>query len=113
MQPLNSWLIAPKISILEGEDVNFSFRLRTLFNNGDALKLWVTNNYSGDITTSTWQQLELNLPRLTSNYVTFTKTISCVKGDVYMAFEYKGYDSVVTSTYDIDDVKVYKSNVIE
>lgn len=108
LQPLNAWLILPEFEILEGENINFSCRLRTLFNNGDALKLWVTNEYTGDPTSTNWQQFQIDLPNITSNYITVDQNIACLTGTIRIAFEYKGYDSVLTSTYDIDDIIITK-----
>lgn len=107
LQPLNVWLITPEIDISESTDTYLEFRVRTLFNNGDALKIWVTNAFTGDPLTSNWELLDIDLPNTSSNYVTIQQDISCLSGNIRVAFEYKGYDSILTSTYDIDDIVFY------
>lgn len=104
LQPLHVWLITPEVTFDETSNPYLQFRIRTLYNNGDALKIWVTSNFSGDIQTTDWKLFDIDLPNSSSNYVTVKKDISCLTGSIRIGFEYKGYDSVLTSTYDIDDI---------
>lgn len=117
LQPLEAWLITPELSIPDNEnhEVFFNFRLRTLYNNGDGLKVYVSENFTTDIITATWQEFALELPRNSSNFQTFSKQISCLKGkQVHFAFQYKGYDPFITSRYDLDFVELLEiSNVNE
>ena len=107
LQPLNSWLITPEVDTSNTNNAFVQFRLRTLFNNGNALKVWVTDNFNENIENTNWHLLDISLPRTTSNYVTIQHDISCLSGNIRLAFEYTGYDSIITSTYQIDDVTFY------
>ena len=107
LQPLNAWLVTPEIDITNTTNNFIQFRVRTLFNNGNALKVWITDNFNENIENTNWELLEVDLPRNTSNYVTIQHDISCLTGNVRLAFEYTGYDSIITSTYQIDDVIFY------
>lgn len=104
LQPLHAWLITPEINLSGVTKASLQFRVRTLYNNGDALKIWITDAFSGDIKTTDWKLFDIDLPNSSSNYVTVQKDISCLTGNIRIGFEYKGYDSVLTSTYDIDDI---------
>ena len=106
LQPLHVWLITPEIDISETTNAILEFRIRTLFNNGDAIKIWVTNTFTGDPTNTSWKLLNIDLPNTSSNYITVQQDISCLSGNIRVAFEYKGYDSILTSTYDIDDIVI-------
>ena len=104
LQPLHVWLVTPEVNIGNTNGAYVQFRVRTLFNNGDALKVWITDAFSENITVTDWKLLNVDLPNSTSNYITIKNGISCLSGNIRIGFEYKGYDSILTSTYDIDDV---------
>lgn len=107
LRPLEAWLITPEINTEEVTGLYLEFRVRTRFNNGKTLKIWLTDAYSGDPLTTDWKLLEVDIPITSSNYVTIQKNISCLSGKVRVAFQYKGYDPSATSTYEIDDVVFY------
>ena len=112
LQPLHVWLVTPDVNIDNTKSAYVQFKIRTLYNNGDALKVWVTDNFTDDITLADWKLLDVDLPNNSSNYVTIQKDISCLSGNIRIGFEYKGYDSILTSTYDIDDI-IIGAEVIE
>jgi len=112
LQPLNAWLITPEVNINETTGAFIQFRLRTVFNNGNALKVWITNDYQDSFETVNWLLLDIDFPTSSSNYITVKQDISCLTGNIRLAFEYTGYDSVITSTYHIDDIIIYKENDI-
>lgn len=106
LRPLEAWLITPEINLDGVDEAVMRVRVRTRFNNGQALKIWISNSYSGNPLTTHWIQLDLDLPVATSNFKTLEQKISCIGGSVRIAFQYKGFDPVVTSTYEIDDLEV-------
>ena len=107
LQPLHVWLVTPEVNTDTALNTYLQFRVRTLFNNGDALKVWITNNFSEHIETTEWELLNIDFPNISSNYITVKKDISCLSGNIRIGFEYKGFDSIITSTYDIDNIFIY------
>ena len=107
LRPLEAWLITPEIDLGKSGNPVFSVRIRTRFNNGTALKVWITNSFTSNPLTASWEELPLEIPVYSSNFITLKQNLSCINGPVRIAFQYKGFDPVVTSTYDIDDVFVY------
>ncbi len=109
LRPLEAWLITPEIDLTNIESATMSVRVRTRFNNGKTLKIWITNSYSGDPLTTNWMLLPVDIPVESSNFRTLQQNISCAVGKVRIAFQYKGFDPVITSTYEIDDLKIYST----
>ncbi len=106
LQPLEAWLITPEISLENVVDAYLKFRVRTRFNTGKALDLWVTENFTGDVTTTQWHLLSVDFPIDSANFKTIIKNLSCFSNKkIRIAFQYKGYDTILTSTYEIDDVQ--------
>jgi len=60
------------------------------------------------IDTATWQLVDATLAE--NNQTSFTASgsvnLSCLEGNVRVAFRYLGGDGGVTSTFQIDDVKI-------
>ncbi len=107
LRPLEAWLITPEVDLTTIEDAFFQCRIRTQFNNGKILNIWITTNFTGDPKTTSWQLLPLNIPTLSSNYKLLKQNISCFSEKVRIGFQYKGFDPLATSTYQIDDVQFY------
>ena len=105
LKPLEAWLITPEIDLEKVEKAYLKFRVRTRFNTGKALYIWVTDLYSGDPLTTDWKLLPVEIPVESSNFKTIEYPISCLTGKIRLAFQYKGYDPIVTSTYEIDDIQ--------
>lgn len=109
LRPLEAWLITPEIDVSKLNNPVFSVRVRTRFNNGNALKIWVTNSFTNDPLTTKWEELPLKIPVSSSNFSTLNQSLSCLQGVVRIAFQYRGFDPVITSTYEIDDIFVYEN----
>lgn len=111
--PLEIWLITPAINLDTTTNESISFKTKTGYNNGPALSVWISNNFDGNtITTATWQRLGGEIANGPTNSYQYDSTasgsinISCLTGDVYVAFKYLGRDSGITTTFQIDDIKV-------
>ncbi len=110
--PLEAWLISPAINLDSSTDEALTFETKTGYNNGAALSVYVSTDYAGDIATATWMLVDGAIadgPR--SGYQSnFTQSgsvnISCLSGDVYVAFRYLGGDGDVTTTFQIDNIKI-------
>ena len=67
------------------------------------------SNFTGDVATTEWTQLDVEIPVGNGSFGDFIKlntNISCLNGDVNVAFKYYGYDSAANTRYHIDDVKI-------
>ena len=76
---------------------------------GQVLTILITENFTGDVATTEWTQLDVDIPVGGGGFGSFVllKTnISCLNGDVNVAFKYKGSAGAAETRYHIDDVKV-------
>jgi hypothetical protein len=75
---------------------------------GPALEAYITTNYTGDVTTTTWSALPINLDNsfgwgfVSSGNLSLS---SYVNQNVTIAFKYKGSSSD-GSTWELDDIIV-------
>ena len=111
--PMEVWLITPAINLDSTTDEELTFESKAGYYNGDALSIYISTDFAGDVEGATWDLIDsADLPTgPTSGYgSSFTPSgsinISCLMGDVYIAFKYSGSSSIVTSTFRIDNVKV-------
>lgn len=109
---LEIWLVTPKINLDNSTDEILTFDTKTGFNNGAALSVWVSSNFTGDPKKATW--LEINDAEIANGpkkgyQKKFTNSgsvnLSCLSGDVHIAFRYLGGGSI-TTTFQVDNVKV-------
>lgn len=107
-----SWLVTPGIDLPAGTDVNLSFRNTNGHDNGATLKLYISDNFSGNVTTATWNELSFTrAPLSPSGFSPFTGSgninLGAYKGKkVWIAWRYEGGDPGRTTSWEIDDVKV-------
>lgn len=104
-----TWLVSPSIDLANTttpelfmeSDVNYS---------GDALEVYVTTNYTGDATTTSWIQLTVPLDLDNTGWNSFVPSgavsLSAYKqSGIRVAFKYTGSSSA-GSTWEIDDIKI-------
>lgn len=118
-QPTNvSWLISNSITAVSTDQVFLNFNTKDGYNNGATLQAYLITNWTGDISTSTKTLLEATIASgTTAGYAanfTFSGNIP-LTGDLSnfrIAFKYVGgyAPTVKTTTYQIDNVRVYKTN---
>ncbi len=112
--PMEVWLITPGIDLDNSTGEELSFKTKTGYNNGKALTVFVSTDYTGnpaDINNATWLMVEADIADgpatgYMSDFVEGKADISCLDGTVYVAFRYLGGDGAITTTYQVDDVKV-------
>ncbi len=110
--PLEVWLITPPINLDGSTDEELTFKTKTGYNNGAALSVFVSTDFTGDISSATWLMVDAEIADgpAGSYETSFTDSgsidISCLNGDVYVAFKYLGGDGGITTTFQVDDVKV-------
>lgn len=109
--PINVWLVTPAISLNSNTDEALSFDIQAAFDNGKILKAFITTDYTGDPLTTTWTQIDANIPSgPSSGFGDFESSglinVSCLEGDLHVGFLYEGADPAATTRYHIDNVRV-------
>ena len=112
--PYNVWLVTPGVDLSAATSATLSFETNDGFNNGEALKTYISTDFTGDPTQATWVELtEVTYSTgNTTGYGTgFTPSgdvdLSSYIGEtVYVGFEYSGASDGITTTYQIDNVNI-------
>ena len=109
--PLEAWLITPEINLDATTDEEVTFETNTGYDNGPALTAYISSDFNGDLTTATWIQLDAVLSEGPSNgYNNFIGSgainISCLTGTFHVAFKYQGAANGISTTFQIDNVRV-------
>ena len=110
--PMEVWLVTPGIDLSTTTDEELTFETKVGYHNGDALSVFVSTDFTGDIDTATWALVDADLADSPSSGYgsTFTESgsinISCLEGNVFVAFKYLGSDGGITTTFQIENVKV-------
>ena len=111
--PLEAWLVTPAINLGNSSEEELSFDISSNFETGQALTAFITDNYTGDPTTTEWTQLDANIPiggASFGNFITSTINISCLSGNIHVAFQYLGAAGGAETRYHIDNIKVTGNN---
>jgi hypothetical protein len=107
--PLEAWLVTPAINLDGTTQEELTFEISANFETGTILEAFITENYTGDPTTTEWTLLDANIPVGGSGFGSFVGSninISCLNGDVHVAFKYLGAAGGAETRYHIDDIKV-------
>lgn len=105
------WLVTPDVDMDATTGEELSFDVQANFDNGVILTVFVSEDFTGDVTTATWTQIEATMPSGPSsgfgNFETVGPlNVSCVDGTVNYAFVYSGSDPSATTRYHIDNIEV-------
>ena len=110
--PMEVWLVTPAIDLSTTTNEELTFDTKVGYYNGDALSVYASSDFTGDVDTATWALIQADLADSPSNGYGATLTpsgsinLSCLEGEVYIAFKYLGADSGVTTTFQLENVKV-------
>ena len=109
--PLEVWLVTPEVDLDAATGEELTFETNTGYDNGKALTVYVSSDFTGDVTTATWLKVDAALSEgPSSGYNSFSSSgsinVSCLTGKLHVAFKYEGADSGVTTTFQIDNVKI-------
>ena len=107
--PLEAWLVSPAINLDSTTEEELTFEISDNFDTGEILTVFITEDYTGDPTTTEWIELDANIPTGSSGFGDFVQSainISCLSGDVHIAFKYLGAADGAETRYHIDDIKV-------
>ena len=92
------WLITPEIDLDNSTGEVLTFQTKDGFNNGEGLEVFISTNYSGNISSATWTKLDADLASGTSTGFasSFTDSgdidLSSYNGKARIAFKYSGGD---------------------
>lgn len=108
---IESWLVTPDINLDSTTDEALTFDLEVAFSNGVILSVLITDNYTGDVTTTEWTEVDVTVPNVpSSGFGGFDNvgdiSIDCLSGNVRLAFKYVGSDPTATTRYHIDNIEV-------
>lgn len=106
-----AWLVTPQIDLSTTVEEDLSLQIQTNFDNGQILTIFITDNYTGDPTTTEWTQLDLDVPSGPgSGFGSFAPVgptnISCAGENVWIGFRYISTDPDTTTRYHLDDIKI-------
>lgn len=107
--PLEAWLVTPAINLDGSTNEELTFEVSSNFETGKVLTALITENYTGDPLTTEWIELDANIPVGDGGFGDFKTSnvnISCLNGDVHVAFKYLGVAGGAETRYHIDDIKV-------
>jgi len=113
--PLEVWLVSPPISLLANNHAVLSFETNTGYDNGTALRVFVSTDYAGDPSKTQWIPIDAVLSEGPSSgyQVKFTKSgavsLSCLSGTVHIGFQYLGADGLISTTVQLDKFQVVDS----
>ncbi|HVG14861.1 MAG TPA: choice-of-anchor J domain-containing protein [Chitinophagaceae bacterium] len=111
-QANEDWLISPVINLTTTNIPLLSFYSRSAFS-GDALKLYITTNFTGNVTTTAWTELNGVFPASGSDVWTLSQNINLSafkQANVRFAFRYTSTVSAA-SRWTIDDINLINSTV--
>ncbi|MFD1062768.1 DUF5689 domain-containing protein [Winogradskyella litorisediminis] len=111
--PLEAWLVTPAINLDSTTEENLSFEISANFETGTVLSVLITDSFTGDVTTTDWAILDANVPVGSGGFGPFVESnvnISCLDGDVHVAFKYLGAAGGAETRYHIDDIVVTGQN---
>ena len=108
---INVWLVSPSINMDTTTEEELLFDVQTNFDNGNILSVLFSSNFSGDVTTATWESLDASIPNGPSGGFGDFETvgpinISCLDGTINVAFLYEGSDPNATTRYHVDNFNV-------
>ena len=106
------WLLTPEIDLDNSTGEVLTFQTKDGYNNGEGLEVLISTNYSGSLASATWTTLDADLASGTSSgYASaFTESgpidLSSYSGKIRIAFKYTGGDPSLTTTFQVDEVKI-------
>ena len=109
---MSVWLITPEINLDGSSNEILTFQSKDAYNNGDGLEVLISSNYSNNLSSATWTKLDADLANGTSmGYASsFTDSgeidLNSFSGNIRIAFKYSGGDPTLTTTYQVDEIKI-------
>ena len=106
------WLVTPEIDLEGSTNEILTFQTKDAYNNGSGLEVLISSNFSGNLASANWTKLDATLASGSSTGFasSFTDSgdidLSSYSGKVRIAFKYSGGDPSLTTTYQVDEIKI-------
>lgn len=110
------WLVSPVVNVDAANAKRLVFKVaqhHVVDNTNNYLKVYISTDFSGDVTTATWVEKAINLPPVGSNnnydfYNSGIVDLSEFSGNIHIGFKAVGNtQSTNAGAYQIDDIKVF------
>ncbi len=108
---IDVWLVTPSINMDNTSEEELLFDIQSSYDNGTVLSVLISIDFTGDVTTATWEFLDAAIPVGPSGgFGDFEPVgpinISCLDGTINIAFLYEGSDPNDTTRYHIDNIQI-------
>lgn len=105
------WLISPAINLNKTSTLTFEQAFgpynKSMDNANKLYTVWVSNNYSGDVTAATWTQVTINYPAESGwAFSNAQAALPAMGTQAHVAFKYKNADGDETLTWEIKNVVI-------
>ena len=110
--PMEVWLITPETDLQNTTDATLGFQTGASYDNGKILTVWITDDFTGNIESTSWKQINATISEGPSgnSSAPFTSSgkisLNCYSGTIRIAFRYLGGDPGKTTNYDLDHIKI-------
>ncbi len=110
--PFEVWLITPSIDLDNSQNEILTIDTKASYDNGSILTVWVSSNFDQNIKEAKWKQLNVTISvgpgsNYINDYISSGKiSLDCLEGEVVIALKYLGGDPGISTTYDIDNIKI-------
>ena len=112
-----SWLVSPPIDMDSHTAEVLIFKVAQHHLDVDSplnsLKVYISSNFTGNVTTATWTQITVGLPTQATSWYQFVSSggidLSTYTGNINVAFKFTGSGTVTTldGAFQVDDFKVF------
>jgi hypothetical protein len=112
-----SWLVSPPIDMDSHTAEVLIFKVAQHHLDVDSplnsLKVYISTNFTGNVTTATWTQITVPLPTQATSWYQFVSSgavdLSTYTGNINVAFKFTGSGTVTTldGAFQVDDFKVF------
>lgn len=105
------WLISPVVDLSKERTLTFEHAMgpknQDLSNAPEQYTVWVSTDYTDDVTTATWTQVNITYPAASGwTFETVSATLPAVGANARFAFKYKNADNANTITWEIKNLSV-------
>lgn len=108
---IESWLISPLIDLNIMAHSDLIFEIQSSYDNGASLGVFVSTDFQGNPLEANWLELDVAIPP--GPYEAFGDfqeigpiSLSCLEGNVTIAFVYKGSDPFKTTRFHLDNISI-------
>jgi len=108
---IDVWLVTPSINMDTTTKEELLFDIQASYDNGTILSVLFSSDFTGDVTTATWEILDASIPVGPSGgfgdfEIVGPINISCIDGNINIAFLYEGSDPSATTRYHVDNIHI-------